>query len=148
MTDAQDPKSPQQPQKPESETSKSATPQPTPPATDTGSIAGASGGTASTSSTPSSDYATSATPASPRATAKPVAGTLKLYRDGVQAASGWSVDATTGLVTFTAAPAMGVIVTADFEFDVPVRFDTDQMELTIETYELGSWGQIPVVEIR
>ena len=41
-----------------------------------------------------------------------------------------------------------MIVTADFEFDVPARFDTDQMELTIETYELGSWGQIPVVELR
>ena len=83
-----------------------------------------------------------------RTIAKPVAGTVKLYRDGVQATSGWSVDAATGLVTFTTAPAAGVIVTADFEFDVPARFDTDQMELTIETYELGSWGQIPVVEIR
>jgi uncharacterized protein (TIGR02217 family) len=41
-----------------------------------------------------------------------------------------------------------VIVTGDFEFDVPARFDTDQMDLTIETYQLGSWGQVPVVEIR
>ena len=83
-----------------------------------------------------------------RTIAKPVAGTVKLYRDGVQATSGWSVDTATGLVTFATAPAAGVIVTADFEFDVPARFDTDQMELTIETYELGSWGQIPVVELR
>ena len=66
----------------------------------------------------------------------------------MQATSGWSVDTATGLVTFSTGPAAGVIVTADFEFDVPARFDTDQMELTIETYELGSWGQIPVVEIR
>jgi uncharacterized protein (TIGR02217 family) len=42
----------------------------------------------------------------------------------------------------------GVIVTADFEFDVPARINTDQMDITIETYALGSWGQIPVVEIR
>ncbi|MGD9507716.1 MAG: DUF2460 domain-containing protein [Geminicoccaceae bacterium] len=83
-----------------------------------------------------------------RIIAKPVAGTVKLYRDGVQATSGWSVDTTTGVATFATAPAMGVIVTADFEFDVPARFDTDQMDLTIETYELGSWGQIPVIEIR
>ena len=83
-----------------------------------------------------------------RTIAKPVAGTVKLYRDGVQATSGWSVNSSTGLVTFSTAPAIGVIVTADFEFDVPARFDTDQMELTIETYELGSWGQIPVIEIR
>jgi uncharacterized protein (TIGR02217 family) len=83
-----------------------------------------------------------------RTITRPVAGTVKVYRDGVLAASGWSVDVTTGMVTFTTAPASGVIVTADFDFDVPARFDTDQMEITIETYQLGSWGQIPVVEIR
>ena len=79
---------------------------------------------------------------------KPVAGSVKVYRDGVEATSGWSIDTTTGLVTFTTAPAVGVQVTADFVFDVPVRFDSDQMEVTIETFELGTWGQIPVVEIR
>ncbi len=83
-----------------------------------------------------------------RIISKPVAGLVKVYRDGVEAASGWSVDTTTGLVTFTTAPATGVQVTADFSFDVPVRFDSDQMEVTIETYQLGTWGQIPVVEIR
>jgi uncharacterized protein (TIGR02217 family) len=41
-----------------------------------------------------------------------------------------------------------VQVTADFEFDVPARFDSDQMDITIETYQLGSWGQIIIVEIR
>ena len=83
-----------------------------------------------------------------RIIAKPVAGLVKVYRDGVEAASGWSVDTTIGLVTFGTAPAAGVQVTADFAFDVPVRFDSDQMDLTIETFELGTWGQIPVVEIR
>jgi uncharacterized protein (TIGR02217 family) len=83
-----------------------------------------------------------------RTVTKPVAGTVKVYRDGVLATAGWSVNSTTGLVTFSSAPAVGVLVAADFDFDVPARFDTDQMELTIETYELGSWGQIPVVEIR
>jgi uncharacterized protein (TIGR02217 family) len=83
-----------------------------------------------------------------RIIAKPVPGTVKLYRDGVEASSGWTVNTATGLVTFTTAPASGVQVTADFEFDVPVRFDSDQMDITIETYDLGSWGQIPVLEIR
>ena len=83
-----------------------------------------------------------------RLIAKPVPGTVKVYRDGVEAVSGWTVNTATGLVTFTAAPASGVQVTADFEFDVPVRFDSDQMDITIETYQLGSWGQIPVLEIR
>ncbi|WBQ12887.1 DUF2460 domain-containing protein [Hyphomonadaceae bacterium BL14] len=83
-----------------------------------------------------------------RIIAKPVTGTVKITLDGVEAASGWSVNTSTGLVTFTTAPPSGVQVTADFEFDVPVRFDSDQMDITIETYQLGSWGQIPVLEIR
>jgi uncharacterized protein (TIGR02217 family) len=64
-----------------------------------------------------------------RTIAKPVAGTVKIYRNGVLVTSGVSIDTATGLMTFTTAPAAGVIVTADFEFDVPVRFDTDQMEI-------------------
>jgi uncharacterized protein (TIGR02217 family) len=54
----------------------------------------------------------------------------------------------TGLVTFGTAPALGVEVTADFAFDVPVRFDTDHMAVTIETYQLHTWQQIPIVELR
>jgi len=83
-----------------------------------------------------------------RVIAKPVPGTVRLYTDGVEATAGWSVDTATGLVTFTTAPASGVQLTADFAFDVPVRFDSDRMEITIETWQLGSWGQIPIVEIR
>jgi len=58
------------------------------------------------------------------------------------------VDVTTGTVTFSTTPAAGVQVTADFEFDVPVRFDTDHMAVTIETYQLHNWQQIPIVELR
>jgi uncharacterized protein (TIGR02217 family) len=83
-----------------------------------------------------------------RTITKPVAGTIIIYRDGVMAASGVLTSTVTGLVTFEAAPAAGVIVTADYEFDVPVRFDTDQMNVTIETYNLGTWAQVPIVEIR
>lgn len=73
---------------------------------------------------------------------------VKLYRDGVEATSGWAVDTTAGHVTFSIAPAVGVQITVNLAFDVPVRFDSDQMDVTIETYQLGTWGQIPVVEIR
>jgi uncharacterized protein (TIGR02217 family) len=66
----------------------------------------------------------------------------------VEQLSGWSVDATTGLVIFGTPPALGVEVTADFEFDVPVRFDTDHMAVTIESYRLHAWQQIPIVELR
>jgi uncharacterized protein (TIGR02217 family) len=83
-----------------------------------------------------------------RTITKPVVGTVKVYLDGAEQLSGWSVDTTTGLVTFGTAPALGVEVTTDFEFDVPVRFDTDHMAVTIETYRLHAWQQIPIVEVR
>jgi uncharacterized protein (TIGR02217 family) len=83
-----------------------------------------------------------------RTITKPVAGTVKLYLDGIEQLSGWAVDTTTGLVMFSTPPMLDVEVTADFAFDVPVRFDTDHMAVTIETYQLHNWQQIPIVELR
>jgi hypothetical protein len=71
-----------------------------------------------------------------RTITKPVAGTVKVYLDDVEQLSGGSVDTTTGLVTFSVPPAVGVEITADFAFDVPVRFDTDHMAVTIESFKL------------
>ena len=75
-------------------------------------------------------------------------GTVRVYLGGVEQLPGWSVDVTTGIVTFTTAPAAGVEITADFELDVPVRFDTDHMAVTIENFRLHRWQQIPIVELR
>lgn len=79
---------------------------------------------------------------------KPVAGTVKPYLAGVLQTSGFTVNTTTGIVTFSTAPGSGVAVTADFEFDVPVRFDTDQMSVSLEQYALGQWSGIPIIELR
>ena len=79
---------------------------------------------------------------------KPVAGTVSIYKDGVLQTSGVSTDTATGIVTFTAAPANGVIVSADFEFDVPVRFDTDRLSASLESYGVHSWQDIAIAEIR
>ena len=83
-----------------------------------------------------------------RTITKPVAGTVKVYLAGVLQASGWSVNTTTGVIPFSTAPANGVAVSADYEFDVPVRFDTDRMAVTIEQINLHQWSGIPIVEIR
>lgn len=83
-----------------------------------------------------------------RTITKPVAGTVKVYLAGVLQASGWSVNTTTGIITFTTAPGNGVAVSADYEFDVPVRFDTDRMAVTIEQIDLHQWSGIPILEIR
>jgi uncharacterized protein (TIGR02217 family) len=79
---------------------------------------------------------------------KPVAGTIRVARAGVEQLSGWSVDTTTGLVSFDMAPAAGEFVTAGFEFDVPVRFDTDRLDVTWDLDRLGSIVSIPLVEVR
>jgi uncharacterized protein (TIGR02217 family) len=83
-----------------------------------------------------------------RTITKPVAGTVRIALDGVEQASGWSVDTTTGIVTFDTAPATGVAVTMGFEFDVPVRFDTDALDVILDLERLGSITSIPLVEIR
>jgi uncharacterized protein (TIGR02217 family) len=83
-----------------------------------------------------------------RAITKPVAGTVTIALNGTPQASGWSASTTTGLVTFTTAPAAGVAITAGFEFDVPVRFDTDALDVTLDLERLGSITSIPLLEIR
>lgn len=79
---------------------------------------------------------------------KPVAGTVVVYLGGVVQPSGWSVDTTTGIITFVTAPGTGVAVTADFQFDVPVRFDTDSMAATLENVAQSDWQNLPVIEIK
>ena len=79
---------------------------------------------------------------------KPVSGTVKIYKDSILQSSGVTVDHTTGVVTFAAAPTAGVLITADCEFDVPVRFDTDRLAIRIQSHELFVWDQIPLIEIR
>ncbi|MFN3616259.1 MAG: TIGR02217 family protein, partial [Rubrimonas sp.] len=83
-----------------------------------------------------------------RTISKPVAGTVTIALNGTPQASGWSVATATGLVTFTTAPAAGVAITAGFEFDVPVRFDTDALDVTLDLERLGSITSIPLLEIR
>ena len=62
----------------------------------------------------------------------------------------FSVSATSGIVTFNpgSIPAPGAAITAGFEFDVPVRFDTDKLELNISGFHHGTIPNIPIVEIR
>ncbi len=83
-----------------------------------------------------------------RTIAKPVAGTVRVALGMVEQMSGWTVDTTTGVITFTTAPANGVIVRAGFEFDVPVRFDSDSLDVTLDFERLGTNTAIPLLEIR
>lgn len=79
---------------------------------------------------------------------KPVLGTVLIALNGVVQTSGWTVDVTTGIVTFTVAPGSGVAVTAGFEFDVPARFNTDYLEIDLSAFDAGQIPSIPIVEVR
>ena len=78
---------------------------------------------------------------------KPVAGSVAVAVDGVALDSGFSADATTGLVTFDAAPADGTALTAGFLFDTPVRFDTDTLSVNLASVAAGELASIPLAEI-
>lgn len=80
---------------------------------------------------------------------KPVEGSVVVAVAGVELAEGaeFTVETATGLVTLAAAPAPGVTVTAGFRFDVPVRFDTDRLELSLTHFEAGRLPSVPLVEI-
>lgn len=82
-----------------------------------------------------------------RTITKPVEATVKVAVGGVET-QGFSFDGSTGEVTLQGAPAQGVPVTAGFWFDTPVRFDTDRLEVTLESFEAGRMAAVPLVEIR
>lgn len=86
-----------------------------------------------------------------RTIAKPAEGTVRVAVDGIEKTAGthFSVDTATGMVTFAAdqTPADGAAVTAGFTFDVPVRFDTEQLSASLSTFRAGHIPTIPLIEI-
>jgi uncharacterized protein (TIGR02217 family) len=83
---------------------------------------------------------------------KPVIGTVKVAVAGIVQAAGsnFAVDPSTGVITFLAGsiPAGGASVTAGFEFDVPVRFDSDKLEVNVSGFQHGAIPSIPIIEVR
>ncbi|WP_171179435.1 DUF2460 domain-containing protein [Ruegeria sp. HKCCD8929] len=81
---------------------------------------------------------------------KPVQGTVRIgiEQDEMREAMDFEVDLTSGLVTFATPPAESVQITAGFEFDVPVRFDTDRIQTSVASFQAGDVPNVPVVEVR
>ena len=82
---------------------------------------------------------------------KPVAGSVRVAVAGIEKTAGadFDVDATAGRVTFRtgAIPAAGATVTAGYFFDVPVRFDSDYLEVDFSAFDAGEIPKIPIIEI-
>ncbi|TMV90118.1 TIGR02217 family protein [Thioclava sp. BHET1] len=81
---------------------------------------------------------------------KPVAGTVKAGVQGAYQAEAvdWELDTGSGIVTFYDPPGEGAIITAGFEFDVPVRFDADAIQVSVQSFQAGEMPQVPIVEVR
>jgi len=87
-----------------------------------------------------------------RPIAKPVSGSVRVAVNGTEQTAGtaFTVDTTTGIVTFLSGhvPASSAAITAGFLFDVPVRFDSDYLEVDLSAFAAGSVPRIPLVEIK
>lgn len=80
---------------------------------------------------------------------KPISGTVLIAVNSVTQTetTDYTIDYTTGEVTFVVVPSGGDVLSWGGEFDVPVRFDTDQLSTQLDEIQLGS-QQIPLIEIR
>jgi len=81
---------------------------------------------------------------------KPVRGSVIVAQQGDPLRDGvdFTVDDTTGLITFVDPPLPETEITAGFEFDVPVRFDTDRIATSVASFQAGEVPDVPVVELR
>jgi uncharacterized protein (TIGR02217 family) len=78
---------------------------------------------------------------------RPIAGTVKVALGGTELATGWVLD-DKGVVRFDEPPAAGAAVTAGFEFDTPVRFAEDSIEVNRATFLAGEAPSVPLIEVR
>ena len=84
-----------------------------------------------------------------RTIAKPVAGTVRVALNGVEQMSGWTRRHHHRRRHLHHRPGRWRRRSrAGFEFDVPVRFDTDTLDVTLDLERLGSITSIPLLEIR
>lgn len=81
---------------------------------------------------------------------KPVLGTIMVAIAGDRKVEGleYEVDLVLGQITFAVPPDIGVPVTAGFEFDVPVRFDTESILVSVASFRAGDVPHVPVIEVR
>lgn len=79
---------------------------------------------------------------------KPVVGTVKVSVNGTAlTTSEFAVDSTQGIVNISGGYSAGVVIKAGFEFDVPVRFNTDTLSVNMEDYRVGA-AQCPLIELK
>ncbi len=82
---------------------------------------------------------------------KPVIGTVLVSVNGSPRTLGSQValDVMAGTLTFLVGniPSSGATVAAGFEFDVPVRFDSDRLDIDLTAFAAGEIPDVQLIEI-
>jgi uncharacterized protein (TIGR02217 family) len=78
---------------------------------------------------------------------RPIPGSVRVSVSGVELTAGWTL-LPGGVVQFAAAPASAAEVRAGFCFDVPVRFASDRLDISLSGWRAGEMPSVPVVEVR
>lgn len=78
---------------------------------------------------------------------RPVAGSVRVSVGGAERLTGWTL-AAGGEVAFAVAPGAGQAVAAGFRFDVPVRFESDRLEINRAGFLAGEAVSVGMVEVR
>lgn len=76
---------------------------------------------------------------------KIVPGTVQWWANGVLQLAN-KVNTDTGIIDTTGL--IGQLIEIQCEFDVPVRFDTDEIKIAHDDWEVMSWPSIPLVELK
>lgn len=84
----------------------------------------------------------------PVASGSQISTVPQIYLNSVLQTTGYTLDYTTGIVTFGSAPSNTVVVSADFEFDVPVRFDFDNIKVRHEYNHEFYIDSLTLIEVR
>ncbi|MGE0280231.1 MAG: TIGR02217 family protein [Rhizobiaceae bacterium] len=80
----------------------------------------------------------------------PVAATIKVAVNGTSVpVTDYEFDFVTSEIVFDLgfAPPSGAAVTAGYEFDVPVRFDMEQLSISLAAFTAGQIPSIPLIEV-
>ena len=80
---------------------------------------------------------------------KPVQDSVKIAINDTEiiADTDYIINYSTGEVEFSTPPPVGATLTAGYAFDVPVRFDTDELSISLTSFKVGDIPNIPIVEV-
>lgn len=82
-----------------------------------------------------------------RSITKPVADSVRIAVSGIEQTVGWTVSPSSGEVTFDTPPSPNTVISAGFQFDCPVRFESDQINGVIESFGAGRVVSVALIEL-